>query len=237
MAEARRSTLGRSPPARLGGRRSHLDDSLRRARIERGKLRHECAHFGRWKHRGVRRARQFEWVSGLTSHAHDVRITGPNLDTGGAALFPNLTAVTGNVHVEGFFAFIGYFPGLTTVGGNLEIIQVKSMGGFPQVVSIGGDLVLEPKFLSPLTHLSSIGGSLVWQNNAFGSTIDVSAMPLVTAHGLLVNNNPTLTSLDNSVSIVGSGPITITNNAALLTCAAQPMPPISWAPAGQELDH
>jgi hypothetical protein len=160
-------------------------------------------------------------LSGLLTHAGNIYVHGPNLDTQGSLLMNQLTRVDGTVRVEGFFQFTVFFQQVTTIGGSLEIIDVRLNGGFPRLTRVDGDLVLRPKSLSPMTNLATVGGTLRWENNLFGASIPtISGVPLTTG-GLSIQNNPNLSLLPSAVSVLGTGPISIQNNPLLPTCAAQ----------------
>ena len=161
----------------------------------------------------------FSGLAGLIDHPGSIHVHGPNLDCNGSALMVNLAHVGGRVRVEGFYQFRTFFTGLSDIGGNLEVIDVRQWGGgFALLTSVGGDVVLHPKLLEPFAHLSTVGGSVVWSDNASISGFDLSLVP-TNAHGLVVTNNPSV-GLDLDLHIVGSGPITIQNNPTLPTCAA-----------------
>jgi hypothetical protein len=161
----------------------------------------------------------FSGLAGLTSHAGDIHLHGPYLDVQGSMLMPNLAHVGGTLRCEGFFQFTTFFQGLVDVGGDLEFIAVRKNGGFSLLTEVGGDLVLDPTSFSPLPLLADVGGSVVLDSTGFGASLDVSSVP-TDVHGLLVTNNPGLSVLDSGLRVVGSGPITIQNNPALPTCAA-----------------
>ncbi|MGC4065923.1 MAG: hypothetical protein QM784_14990 [Polyangiaceae bacterium] len=159
-------------------------------------------------------------LSGLSSHAGNIYVHGPNLDTQGSLLLNHLTRADGTVRVEGFYQFTSFFPQLTSIGGALEIVDVRLNGGFPLLTRVDGDLVLRPKLLSPLTNLAQIGGTLRWENMLLASSLPtISGVPLTT-RGLSIQSNPNLTTLPTGISVRGTGPITIQNNPMLPTCAA-----------------
>jgi hypothetical protein len=158
----------------------------------------------------------------LTGHAGNITLTGPNLDVGGSGLMPNLATVGGNLHVEGYFAFIGFFPAVTSVVGTLTISHLRLMGGFGVLTTVGGDFVIDaPKFWFPPAALTTVGGSVIAQNGSPVATLNVSGAASTTAHGLTVSANATLSGLDSDLHITGAGPISIVDNPMLDTCAAQ----------------
>ncbi len=158
-------------------------------------------------------------LSGLTSLSGSLSLAGTGLDSGGSSFVPNLTTIGGTLHMEDYFAFINYFDSVVSVGGNVEVISVRLMGGLDDLTTVGGDLVLKPlQYVTPPV-LATVGGSIIIDGTNL-SDIDISAVA-VTAAGLTINDNPAFATIDSGVTLVGSQPLTITNNSSLDTCAAE----------------
>lgn len=158
-------------------------------------------------------------LAGLTTLGGSLSLSGNGLDGSGLNFVPNLTSIGGNLHMQNYYAFIDFFDSVATVGGDVEIIAVRMMGGLDHLTTVGGDLVLKPSFYFPPQALATVGGSIVIDSVGL-TNIDVSAVP-VTAGGLTLTNNPNFNTLDNGVSLIGNKPLTIVGNPNLNTCQAQ----------------
>jgi hypothetical protein len=168
----------------------------------------------------------------LLTHAGEISVLGGSGDAAWYGLFPNLDSVTGDLHVRTGHSTYGVMRKLTSVGGDLwiegSLLHTEGLtGSFPLLQSVAGDLSftgLEVTGGGTVAQaLDEVGGQLSIADGGVGlATLSFGAAGGVNLHGLALTSNPGLATWNNANwHVLGSGPITITNNGSLAACAAE----------------
>ncbi len=163
----------------------------------------------------------------LTDVNGNLAVVGSTGDIYAMTMAPLLATVGGDVLIEPGYALRNVFEGLQTVGGDFVIsggfIDTPDVG-LDQLAVVGGDMRFDGAEWAPIGEafpaLSSVGGNLELTSAGLLSALSYVTAATVDVGGLVLDQNPDLTTLDADLVVSTSGPITITDNVSLDTCDA-----------------
>ncbi len=157
-------------------------------------------------------------------------VTG-NGDTSLFGFLTGLVSIGGDALVDIGHSSYAVLPSVVSIGGDLEHIDGNFVApgfgsaGYLALETIGGDFTLAftdpngPPTSQVFDALTSVGGTMTYEDVGPGGRDALYVGDtLLEVHGLVVTDNAALAAMGGAnLSVLGSGPITITNNANLCT--------------------